>query len=117
MTLILWAAILFAVFVNTVLCRFLPKIEGLILILHVMAFFAILIPLLYMAPHNSAQTVFTTFLNEGAWPTTGTSFMVGLLVPANVLIGKAISSTFYFFFFSPPRNADHYLGSDAAVHV
>ncbi|KAL9113469.1 MAG: hypothetical protein Q9227_002510 [Pyrenula ochraceoflavens] len=88
LTLLIWATVVFAVFINTVLSRFLPKIEGMILILHVMAFFAILVPLVYMSPHNSANTVFTTFLNQGDWPTTGLSFMVGLLVPANVLLGS-----------------------------
>ncbi|TAQ86145.1 hypothetical protein B7494_g5542 [Chlorociboria aeruginascens] len=58
-TLILWATILFSVFVNTILSQFLPKIEGLILIFHVLTFFAVLIPLVYMAPHTDAKTVFT----------------------------------------------------------
>lgn len=64
-----------------------PKLEGLILILHVSAFFAVLIPLVFMAPHTDPKTVFTVFINGGNWPTTGVSFMVGLLVPANVLLG------------------------------
>lgn len=90
-TLLLWATIVFAVFINTALGRFLPKIEGLILIFHVIAFFALLVPLVYLSPHNDAKTVFTTFVNDGGWPTTGLSFMVGLLVPANVLLGETSS--------------------------
>ncbi|EED14466.1 conserved hypothetical protein [Talaromyces stipitatus ATCC 10500] len=43
-TLLLWASIFFAVFINSVLSSALPKIEGLLLILHVLGFFAILIP-------------------------------------------------------------------------
>ena len=88
-TLILWATILFSVFVNTVLSQLLPKIEGFILIFHVLAFFAILIPVVYMAPHTDPKTVFTVFINRGKWPTTGVSFMVGLLVPANILLGDS----------------------------
>jgi choline transport protein len=86
-TLLFWATILFAVLINTVISRALPKIEGLILIFHVLGFFAILVPLVYMAPHGSASTVFTTFLNEGAWPTQGLSFMVGLVGPIFNFLG------------------------------
>lgn len=87
-TLLLWAAILFAVFINTVISNVLPKIEGLMLILHVVGFFAILIPLVYLAPHTDANTVFTTFLNEGGWKTQGLSFMIGLIGPVFNFLGR-----------------------------
>ena len=77
--LIYWAIIFLAVFINTVLASLLPKLEGLILILHLAGFFAILIPLVTLSPHASAGDVFNTLLNEGGWPTQGLSFMVGLL--------------------------------------
>ncbi|KAL8649564.1 MAG: hypothetical protein Q9210_004328 [Variospora velana] len=77
-TLLLWAVIFVAVIVNTVLSNLLPKLECLILIIHVLGFFAVLIPLVYMAPHGDAASVFTVFVNQGGWPTTGLSFMVGL---------------------------------------
>ncbi|OKL57711.1 hypothetical protein UA08_06903 [Talaromyces atroroseus] len=93
-TLLLWAAIFFAVFINTVVSSALPKVEGLMLILHILGFFGILIPLVYLAPHTDATTVFTTFLNEGGWATTGLSFMVGLVGPVF-----------------------NFLGADAAVHM
>lgn len=78
-TMLFWAVLLVAIFVNTVVSSMLPKIEGLILILHVLGFFAVLIPLVYMAPHGSASDIFTLFLNEGGWSTQGLSFFVGLL--------------------------------------
>ena len=80
-TLLLWAAILLAVFINTIVSRALPKIESLIMILHIIGFFAILIPLVYMAPQGKASDAFTIFLNGGGWPTTGLSFFIGLLGP------------------------------------
>lgn len=82
-----WAVLLVAIFVNTVVSSMLPKIEGLILILHVLGFFAVLIPLVYMAPHGSASDVFTHFLNEGGWRTQGLSFFVGLLGNAFSFLG------------------------------
>ena len=78
-TLLLWAIVLFAVFINTVISRALPKIESLIMILHGIGFFAVLIPLVCMAPYGKASEIFTVFLNDGEWPTQGLSFLVGLL--------------------------------------
>lgn len=44
-TLLFWATVLVAVFINTILGRLLPAIEIVMLIVHVLGFFAILIPL------------------------------------------------------------------------
>ncbi|KAI1396457.1 amino acid transporter [Hypoxylon fuscum] len=93
-TLLLWASIAFAVFFNTIISNALPKVEGLVLILHVLGFFAILVPLVYLSPHRNAKEVFTVFSNEGGWQTQGLSFMLGM-----------IASVFNF------------LGADGAVHM
>ncbi|KAE8344050.1 hypothetical protein BDV24DRAFT_24189 [Aspergillus arachidicola] len=78
-TLLFWAVAVFSVGINSVGGNLLPRFEGLILILHILGFFAILIPLTYMADHSSAQEVFTHFLNLGEWPTQGLSFFIGLV--------------------------------------
>ncbi len=79
-TLIFWAVLVVAVLVNTVVSSVLPKIEGLILILHILGFFAVLIPLVYMSPSKgSAKDVFTLFLNQGGWSSQGLSFFIGLM--------------------------------------
>ena len=74
-----WAVILFGVSVNTVIGSWLPKFEGLILILHIFGFFAIMLPLVILGPHAQPSEVFKTFINGGNWPTNGLSFFVGLL--------------------------------------
>ena len=74
-----WAVILFGVSVNTVIGSWLPKFEGLILILHILGFFAIMLPLVILGPHAQPSEVFKTFINGGNWPTDGLSFFVGLL--------------------------------------
>ncbi|KAI5923264.1 putative GABA permease [Camillea tinctor] len=84
--LFLWAILGFSVFINTVASKTLAHFEGLILILHILGFFAILIPLVYLAPHGDTS-LFTTFVNEGGWPTQGLSFMVGLPASVFSLIG------------------------------
>lgn len=74
-----WCVILFGVLVNTVIGNWLPEFESLILILHVVGLFAILFPLVILAPHTQPSQVFQTFINSGEWPTNGLSFFVGLL--------------------------------------
>lgn len=64
------------------------------LIWHIAGFFAILIPLVYLGPKNSADFVFTSSADAGAWSNPGLAFCVGL-----------ITSTFPF------------VGYDAASHV
>ena len=74
-----WGVIFFGVLINTVVSSWLPKFEGLILILHILGFFAIIFPLVILGPHAPASEVFGTFINSGHWPTNGLSFFVGLL--------------------------------------
>lgn len=76
-----------AIFINTYLARMLPQIESCILVLHIIGFFALLIPLVYLAPHDSVQKVFTTTLNEGKWPTYGLAFCIGVPTTAFCFIG------------------------------
>ena len=58
-TLLTWAAILLAVAFNTILSPALPKVEGMVLVLHILGFVAILVPLVYLAPHSTPSEVFT----------------------------------------------------------
>ena len=92
--LLYWGIVLFAVFINTVVSSLLPKFEGLILIIHILGFFAIIFPLIILGPHGDASSVFQSFINGGNWPTDGLSFFVGLL-----------GNVFAFF------------GADAAIHM
>ena len=48
-TLLFWATVAVAVFINTVTSTVLPKIEAFILVVHVIGFFAILIPVVYVS--------------------------------------------------------------------
>ncbi|CAG7930851.1 unnamed protein product [Penicillium olsonii] len=76
-TLLFWAVVAFSVVINSVGGKVLPRFEGMILVLHILGFFAILIPLTYMADHGHAKEVFTEFLNLGEFPSQGLSFFVG----------------------------------------
>ncbi|CAF9941995.1 hypothetical protein IMSHALPRED_003142 [Imshaugia aleurites] len=93
-TLLCWAVLAVAVFINTVVSGLLPMIEGIILVLHVLGFVAVIVPLVYLSPHGSAASVFKTVLNEGGWPTQGMSYCVGFI-----------------------GNVATFVGADAAVHM
>lgn len=86
-TLLFWAVVFFAVFINTVVSGLLPKFEGLILILNLIGFFGIMIPLVVLGKHSEPADVFTVFMNGGGWPTQGLSFFVGLLGNVFAFIG------------------------------
>ena len=87
-TLLFYAVVSFALLVNTYLGRFLPQIEAMMLLFHVLGFFGILIPLVYLSPHQHAEFVFANFLNLGNWNSKGLSFFVGLITPMNSFPGK-----------------------------
>ena len=84
--LLFWAVMFFAVFINSFTSRALARFEGVILIVHLFGFFAVLVPLVYLGPHGDSS-IFTTFVNEGAWPTQSLSFFVGLPAAVYSLIG------------------------------
>jgi choline transport protein len=87
-TLFAWAVIAGSVFVNTVVAGLLPLLEGIILFVHVLGFIAIIIALLYLSPHGSADDVFFRSLNEGRWPTQGLSYCVGFIGNVATFVGK-----------------------------
>jgi choline transport protein len=91
-TLLYWAVIFFGVFINTIVSSLLPKFEGLILVLHILGFFAIMIPLMVLGPHGNASDVFKTFMNAGGWQTQGLSFCIGILGNVFAFVGTLIPS-------------------------
>jgi amino acid transporter len=85
-TLLLFAVIIVALLFNTYLAKQLPKIEGAVLIVHIVGFFGVLITLVYLAPHGSAHDVFVQYLNSGGYD-KGTSFFVGLITTVFAFVG------------------------------
>jgi choline transport protein len=81
-TLLYFAIIILAILVNIFLIKFLPYLETVILILHVGLFFALLVPLVYLAPQHSVAFVFTDFQSRGGWDSRGIAWCVGLLTTA-----------------------------------
>ena len=76
-TLIFYAITALSLLVTTYLGRLFPKIEAMVLVLHVTGFFAILITLVYLCPKSDTSEVFQRFINGGGYSTDGQSFLVG----------------------------------------
>lgn len=93
-TMFVWCAILVALVVNMVGGKLLPRLEAVMLVVHILGFLGIIIPLTYMSNHKSAQEVFLSVQNGGNFPTQGLSWFVG-----------SIGCVYAF------------AGGDAAVHV
>lgn len=93
-TLFMYAIALCCTIINCMVSSLLPKFEMTVFVLHVAGFFAILIPVVYLAPHYDTDFVFRTFFNLGEFPTNGLSFFVGIT-----------------------GNVFAFVGADAAFHV
>lgn len=82
------AIMVFAIFVNTVLLRMLPLMEGGFVVIYVFAFFAVLVVLWVMGPRGDASVVFTNFEDNAGWGNIGGSTLVGIIAPLVTLIGS-----------------------------
>jgi choline transport protein len=61
---------------NTWEAKALPMMEIVSLYGHLLGLLVVMLPLLIMAPKNSAQQVFTEVVNNGGWSNTGTACLV-----------------------------------------
>ncbi|KAF8864083.1 amino acid transporter-like protein [Acephala macrosclerotiorum] len=75
-TLIMLGFLLITILFNTWWARALPGLETMSLFGHIGGFLLVMIPLLVMAPKNSAKQVFTEVVNNGGWSNTGTACLV-----------------------------------------
>jgi choline transport protein len=84
----MWAILLLCMVVNTWLGFVLPAIEVVILILHVLGFFAVLIPLVSLGPRGDAHYIFTTFYNFGGWHDRTLATFIGLKGVVGAFLGR-----------------------------
>jgi choline transport protein len=76
-TLIFYAIIFGGLFVTTYLGRLFPRFEAVVLVLHIVGFFAILITLVYLAPKTDLAGVWQTFNSSGGYSSGGIAFFLG----------------------------------------
>lgn len=89
-TLLLYAILLFSLFVNTFLGRELPFVESSILVIHIVGVFVIMIPIAYLSPEKaSAHDVFVLFFDKGGYNDKGLAFFVGIIATIFSFVGKS----------------------------
>jgi hypothetical protein len=72
---------------NVAFHRALPHWQNAAFVLHVLAYFAILIPIWVNAPMASSEQVWTGFENSGGWSSMGLAVMIGQLPGATFQVG------------------------------
>ena len=110
-TLICWASLSLALMINLVGGKLLPRAEAVLLVVHIVGFFGILIPLVYMADHNSKEQVFLSFQNGGGFKTRGLSWFVGMTTCA-FAFGGGDAAVHVSFHHTLPLPADKYVPSN-----
>ena len=75
-TLLMLAFLVITIGFNTVGATTLPMLETLSLFGHLAGFIVVLVTIWVMCPRNSAEEVFTSFVNSGGWSNVGTACLV-----------------------------------------
>ena len=88
--LLFWVVMAFVVFINVLASTMLPIFEGFILVLHIIGFFAILLPLAVLGEHQDFYQVFGLWLNECFLPSQGVSFMEIFMQATGSVAGATI---------------------------
>ncbi|KAI0023721.1 amino acid transporter-like protein [Xylariomycetidae sp. FL0641] len=80
--------------INTSFNSLFAKFEGFAFIIHILGFFGIMLPLVFLSEKATNEQVFETFTNMGGWPSQGLAFCIGVM-------GTVFS----------------FLGGDGAIHM
>ncbi len=78
-TLLVIAAVCIAFIGNVFGHKVLHLWQNVVFVIHVMAYFALIIPIWVNAPRATNKQVWTEFTNEGGWSGTGLAVLVGQL--------------------------------------
>lgn len=83
------AIAILAVSFNIFAARRIPIFEGIVLIFHVVGFFAVMIPLWVLAPKVPSSQVWgpEAFADNGGWGSIGAACIVGQLAASASLVG------------------------------
>lgn len=76
-TLFVFAMIATIYFFNVYASNWMPRIQNVLLALHLLTWIVVITVLFCLAPRNSSMAAFTEFYNGGGWPTIGISLMIG----------------------------------------
>ena len=74
--------------------KFLPYWQNAFFVLHILAYFAYIVPIWVSAPTASHSQVWGQFQNEGGWPNMGLAVLVGQLTGISEQVGIDTVSIF-----------------------
>ncbi|KAK5203633.1 hypothetical protein LTR41_010660 [Exophiala xenobiotica] len=86
-TLMAMAITLCVALFNIFLAKHLPLVEGIILVVHIIGFFAILVPQWVLGPRTPSSDVWTSFVDGGSWGSNGVACLVGMITNVGALVG------------------------------
>lgn len=86
-TLMMFAVLAIALFVNTILVSRMAQIERLVLFIHLAGFLGVLVPQVFYSTHVPAGDVFGKFVNDGGWSSDGLAFCIGLITSVFAFLG------------------------------
>lgn len=72
-----------------------PRLQNGLMVLHVLAFIAVVVTLWCLAPHRTARDVFTSFTNNGDWNSLGLSMMIGQISAIYCVLGTSCCSSLH----------------------
>jgi choline transport protein len=84
---LIWAVLAICLVFNTFFSRRLPLVEGLIVVLHIAGFFAVIIPLWVMGDRSTSSNVFTLFQDNMMWGNLSLAVIIGLTGAASTFVG------------------------------
>jgi amino acid transporter len=87
-TMLIWAVLVICLVFNTFFSRQLPLVEGIIVVLHILGFFAVVIPLWVLSERTqSARDVFTIFQDNMMWGNIPFAVILGLTGAVATFVG------------------------------
>jgi amino acid transporter len=87
-TMLIWAVLAICLVFNTFFSRQLPLVEGIIVILHILGFFAVIIPLWVLSDRTqSARDIFTIFQDNMTWGSIPFAVILGLTGAVSTFVG------------------------------
>jgi amino acid transporter len=91
-TLFVFAMVAMIYVFNVYAASWMPRVQNVLLILHIFCWVVVVVVLWAMAPHQPAKAVFTEFSNGGGWPTLGISLMIGQISAIYGSLSKLVGS-------------------------
>ncbi|KAH7072392.1 amino acid/polyamine transporter I [Paraphoma chrysanthemicola] len=86
-TMLIWFVLVICLVFNTFFSRKLPLVEGVIVVLHVAGFFAVIVPLWVMSDRSQSKQVFTLFEDNMMWGNVPLAVIIGLTGASSTFVG------------------------------